>query len=107
MIWFGIFASAWSVVLPESQSNNYYFNLAIDERVRDLMIGLWRGYCIVSVGFLISANVGGLQIKNVAMVFVVTLAESLNWFFIGSVPECGGGPLDVWCPVLWALAPLR
>lgn len=104
-IWLGILSCAWIFVVPASQGLDCVLNVAgTDDDARAVMTALLRGAAVLFIGFLLYADVGGLKVKNGAMVFIFATIFYLNLIPILHVSECGA--VQVWFWPSWALLAL-
>jgi len=70
------------------------------------MKALFRGTQVVFIGFLLYADVGGLKVKNVAMVTIIVLAYCLTFLPMAQISGCGSIVAQIWFWPSWALAAL-
>lgn len=78
-IWVGIISSALTVIFPASQGNQCALDSTEGPIGKQSLLQMTRSANIVWVGFLVYADVGGLTIKNVAMVTIVMCAFMLSF----------------------------
>ena len=110
LIWVGILTSAWSVLFPGSQGAQCWLdNFHKDASAQLLLTAMIRGINIIFIGFLLYADVGGLQFKNVAMVTIFIIAYVLAFVPVVQMGEelgCGSSLVQMWICPSWAVVAL-
>jgi len=111
LIWVGIVSSLWSDAFPRSQGNACWMDAYFEknEKGAAVQLSLIRAMNVMVVGFLSYADVGGLQVKNVAMVFVFIAAICLCFIPLiplGQEAGCGSTMMQMWVWPGWAFLAL-
>jgi hypothetical protein len=109
-IWLQIISGAWTIVWPRSQGLDCIIDLVHkNETAEVLVVALLRGLNVFAVGFFCYADVGGLKVKNVAMVaifitlFVLTLLPLITMAQAGG---CSSALAQMWVLPTWAITAL-
>jgi len=114
LIWLEILSAAWSIIVPTSQGANCLLEAASisaekHAAARALLIATYRAACVITIGFFAYADVGGLQVKNVAMVMIVVTGFVLAFLPITSMAReanCRAVIVQMWLWPIWAATAL-
>jgi len=90
LVWFNIISAAWAIVWPYSQGLGCIIEQAGTDTGKDLMASMMRATNVFALGFYSYADVGGLKVKNVAMVAIITTAFFLAFWPITTIAHNGG-----------------
>jgi len=110
-IWFNIATVAYGIANPSFMGGNCFTQTTKNAKTQTQILAILRCAYIMIIGFLLYADVGGLKVKNVAMVaifvslFMFTVAPAMN---IG-VNESACDPsekLQLWLLPGWAVVAL-
>lgn len=110
-IWVGIVGNAWFVLFPDECFTNIGLQ-GDDGDAQTTLTALMRSCSVMMVGFLLYADVGGLQVKNVAMVavFVVAavlcLAPSVGPILGREEAGCVAAVARLWIRAVWIVVAL-
>lgn len=104
LIWISITGSVISIFTPGSYGMQCFLNL-YPQNAKMVVIALVRGIDVVTIGLLLYADMVGLKIKNVAMVFVILTLYAFVILPLTTVDECNTTKVDLFfCPTVAALA---
>lgn len=112
LIWLSIIAAAVAVVWPASQGADCFMTRVAgeDETFRTTLETMIRSLNIMWIGFMSYADVGGLKIKNTALVAVFVTAAALSAIPIATIAidvGCMGAHYwQLWVYPVWAVLAL-
>lgn len=113
LIWVAILSSLVSIIFPASLGTKCLFEAAgITEKhatTKTLFIAAIRASSVFTIGFFSYADVGGLKVKNVAMVTIFVTAAILAFLPFASIAReenCKTSYVQMWLWPIWAGAAL-
>ena len=108
LIWVLIISNAVSVLVPSSQGAQCLVSAAGKHHEVPFQ-ALIRALSVMWIGFLSYADVGGLKVKNVAMVTIFVFLFYCAWLPVAQFSRdagCGGYMMRTWIVSGWAVLAL-
>jgi hypothetical protein len=105
LIWFSILSSLWSLAVPTSQGGQCLMDETMRKGSYHMFSAVTRSLNLFIVGFMFYADVGGLKLKNITMVTIFLVANSLIFMSMKSeLKQCGMQSMLYWWPGWAAVA---